>query len=183
MPHQGIKPVSVALRSDALPTELHPHVTSLCAYNTRLHLFGRNISHFSVELADVVLSGNPTLWSLCWCLLHSHLPCCFGQVQLKTLDVEEIDQIMRKVKNLKRIEADFSIACPQCYRVKVNGDQIRKINNAHRVIIGHDIDDQVIRFPGKTILKKDDWEMCGSVICKCKNRLGQMLIYKKVGCM
>ena len=87
---------------------------------------------------------------------------------------------MRQVNNLKKKEADFSIACPQCYKVKLNGAQIRCINNAHRVIIGHDIDSEVIKMPGRTILEKDDWEMYGFVICKCKKRLGQMLLYKKV---
>ena len=93
--------------------------------------------------------------------------------------MEEIDQIMKQVKKLKK-EADFSIACPQCYKVKVNGAQIRSINDAHRVIIGHDIDNEVRIMPGKTFLKKDDWEMKGSVVCMCKHRLGQLLYYKKV---
>ena len=103
-------------------------------------------------------------------------------MQNKALEGEEIDQIMHKVKKLKKKEADFSVACPRCYKVKVNGAQIRKVNNAHHVIIGHDIDKQVIKMPGKT-KKMDDWEMEGSVICTCKNFLGQMLFYKKVGCM
>ncbi|KAL8578671.1 hypothetical protein ACOMHN_007129 [Nucella lapillus] len=100
-----------------------------------------------------------------------------NMVQTKVLEVDEIDQIMKQVK--QKTKADFSIACPQCNKVKVDGSQIRCINNAHRVIIGHDINSDVITYPGKTIRKKDDWEMHGAVICRCKNRLGQLLSYKK----
>ncbi|KAK7110320.1 ATP-dependent RNA helicase DHX58-like [Littorina saxatilis] len=101
------------------------------------------------------------------------------KAQIKTLEVEEIDQITRQVKQLKTKEAEFSVTCPKCMKVKVRGDQIRRINNAHHVIVGHEIDEQVIRKPGNTFLKKDDWEMQGSVICRCKEKLGQLLLYKK----
>ncbi|XP_076464368.1 ATP-dependent RNA helicase DHX58-like isoform X2 [Babylonia areolata] len=100
------------------------------------------------------------------------------KVQTKVLEVDEIDQIMKQVKKLKK-EADFSIACPKCYKVKVDGSKIRTINNAHHVIVGHEIDKDVVKLQGKAFLKKDDWEMKGSVNCKCRNRLGQILTYKK----
>ena len=182
----------MAFMSTHTCTQTHTHTLTLtctCTHthacmqaHTCAHTHACMHAHTRTHTHTHKVPGNPvilTFTSLC----DSHACCCFGQVQNKALEGEEIDQIMRKVQNLKKKEADFSVACPRCYKVKVNGAQIRKVNNAHHVIIGHDIDSQVIKKPGKTIMKMDDWEMKGSVICTCKNLLGQMLIYKKVGCM
>jgi hypothetical protein len=80
---------------------------------------------------------------------------------------DEIDRLMKEAKKQKQKEADFSVACPQCHKVKVNGSQIRKINNAHHVIIGHDIDDQV------TALIYTQFKL---IICSCCHWLWQLPI-------
>ena len=100
-------------------THMHAYTHTLTCAHTHMHASTYMHTHTH---ADEV-PGNPvilTFTSLC----DSHACCCFGQVQNKALEGEEIDQIMHKVKKLKK-EADFSVACPRCYKVKVNGAQIR----------------------------------------------------------
>nr|KAG5696754.1 hypothetical protein BaRGS_013563 [Batillaria attramentaria] len=102
------------------------------------------------------------------------------EVQKKTLEAEEIEEVVRKVKKLPRRKGNFSLACCQCYKVRVDGSQIRKIQDAHRVIVGNSLKDKVTVHTGSTTRCFDEMEFRGSVICRCKNRLGQLLIYKGV---
>lgn len=107
---------------------------------------------------------------------------CLRQVQKKTLEDESIKEIVHAVKRQLKAKKSFSLVCGRCKSVRVAGDKIRTINNAHHVVIGQQLKQQVIcrRNPTRRI---DDVDFTGSLICGkpgCGSGLGQMLNYMGV---
>lgn len=103
------------------------------------------------------------------------------QVQKKTMESEEIKDIVRRTKKLSKLREPFSLVCCQCKKLRVKSEHVRTINNSHHVIIGHQYDEQVIRRQSKEPRRVDDLTLNGSVSCKeCGNHLGQIVNYAQV---
>lgn len=104
------------------------------------------------------------------------------EVQDKVMEEEEIKEVAKQKRKQPKKHGQFFLACRECHKVKVDGSQIRKID-AHRVIIGSDIDNQVTTRKDFDMRTFPEYDLGGCVICKCKNRLGQMLLYKGIDFM